>query len=69
MEGMEERPLELDRKDEEPGLSVWKRRILFVLMIGLCVAFAAPMTFCVAAPRCDPQPWRAWWRYCPCSAR
>lgn len=39
---MEENPLDLEAHDEDTFWDVWKRRILFGLLIVLCVTFAAP---------------------------
>lgn len=37
-----DRPLDLEEHEGEGRLDVWRRRLLFVLLIGLCFAFAAP---------------------------
>jgi len=39
---MAETPLDLQEHQGETHWDVWKRRLLFLLLIGLCVAFAAP---------------------------
>jgi hypothetical protein len=39
---MEQKPLDLEVHEGETKLDVWKRRVLFLLLIVLCVAFAAP---------------------------
>src|SRR5688572_19943621 len=37
---MKDKPLDLEQHEEETAWDVWKRRIMFILMIGACVAFA-----------------------------
>ena len=39
---MEENPLDLEQHEEETLWDVWKRRLMFFLLIALCVTFAAP---------------------------
>lgn len=39
---MDEKPLDLEKHKGDQTTSVWTRRIMFVLLIALCVAFAAP---------------------------
>ena len=39
---MEENPLDLEQHQEESLWDVWKRRLMFVLLIALCITFAAP---------------------------
>ena len=39
---MDPKPLDLEEHEKDEPLSVWKRRAMFVLLIGLCVSFAAP---------------------------
>ncbi len=39
---MTESPLDLEFHEEETAWDVWKRRLMFVLLIALCVTFAAP---------------------------
>ncbi len=39
---MEENPLDLEQHEEETLWDVWKRRLMFALLIALCIAFAAP---------------------------
>ena len=38
----DENPLDLEQREEETAWDVWKRRLMFVLLIILCVTFAAP---------------------------
>lgn len=42
MTPQEESPLELEKHKGDTEVSVWKRRLMFVLMIVLCIGFAAP---------------------------
>lgn len=39
---MEENPLDLEQHEEESLWDVWKRRLMFGLLIALCITFAAP---------------------------
>ena len=39
---MEENPLDLEQHEAETLWSVWKRRLMFLLLIALCITFAAP---------------------------
>ncbi len=39
---MAEKPLDLEQHEEETRWDVWRRRLMFALLIALCVAFAAP---------------------------
>ncbi len=39
---MEENPLDLELHEEETLWDAWKRRLMFALLIALCITFAAP---------------------------
>ena len=39
---MEENPLDLELHEEETLWDAWKRRLMFALLMALCIAFAAP---------------------------
>ncbi len=39
---MEDKPLDLEQHEEESLWDVWKRRLMFALLVALCITFAAP---------------------------
>ena len=51
---MEKNPLDLEMHGKDTAWDVWKRRLLFIVLIVLCITFAAP-TFASCTATFDPQ--------------